>query len=59
MVSSYKGLTTKELTTRLIAADKENASLKNTCEHYKDLATEFNNATKMLYVEIIDLKPKL
>ena len=59
MASNYKGLTTKELTTRLIAADKENASLKNTCEHYKELATELNNATKTLYVEINDLKPKL
>ncbi|MBL0320217.1 MAG: hypothetical protein IPP74_13155 [Alphaproteobacteria bacterium] len=50
-MSSYKGLTTKELTTRLIAAEKENASLKNTCEHYKELATELNNATKTLHSE--------
>lgn len=41
-MSSYKGLTTKELTTRLIAADKENAKLASLLAEVEPALAEAN-----------------
>lgn len=59
MASSYKGLTTKELTTRLIAADKENAKLAFLLKDIEPELAKANDKLDALHCERNDLKAKL
>ena len=59
MASSYKGLTTKELTTRLIAADKENAKLAFLLKTIEPELVTANDKLDGLHSECNSLKAKL